>query len=287
MADQERKLTKAELARKEAFERAKADFEAQGFRTQPLTLSVVSANVQALVLGLPLAVVLGAGFFLLHPTLSFSFDLVGTLLVLAAFFALVVLHELIHGIAWSACAKGGWKSVSFGVIWQYLTPYCTCDEPLSKRAYVVDALAPTVVLGPLLVIAAYASGSAAVLAVGLLMILEEGAAWSSRSRCCASSPAARCASPTTLSNAASRRSFGDDPATTLKTPLRRGARPRAWRASQPLERSFHHGILIVHQLRRELPPGRRLLRARVRFGSARAHDVQRDAARPNLCRLRG
>ena len=71
MADQERKLTKAELARKEAFERAKADFEAQGFRTQPLTLSVVSANVQALVLGLPLAVVLGAGFFLLHPTLGF------------------------------------------------------------------------------------------------------------------------------------------------------------------------------------------------------------------------
>lgn len=174
MADQERKLTKAELARKEAFERAKADFEAQGFHTQPLTLGVVSANVQALVLGLPLAVVLGAGFFLLHPTLSFSFDLVGTLLVLAAFFALVVLHELVHGIAWSACAKGGWKSVSFGVIWQYLTPYCTCDEPLSKRAYVVGALAPTVVLGLLPVIAAYASGSAGLLAVGLLMTLSGG-----------------------------------------------------------------------------------------------------------------
>ena len=168
MADQERKLTKAELARKEAFERAKADFEAQGFRTQPLTLSVVSANVQALVLGLPLAVVLGAGFFLLHPTLGFSFDLVGTLLVLAAFFALVVLHELVHGIAWSACAKGGWKSVS------YLTPYCTCDEPLSRRAYVVGALAPTVVLGLLPVIAAYASGSAGLLAVGLLMTLSGG-----------------------------------------------------------------------------------------------------------------
>lgn len=168
MTERERKLTKAELARKEAFERVQADFEEQGYRMRPLTLSAVSANLQALVLGLPLAVMLGAGFFLLHPTLNLSFDLVGTLLVLAA------LHELVHGIVWSACAKGGWKAVSFDVIWQYLTPYCTCDEPLSKRAYVVGALAPTAVLGLLPVIAAYASGSAGLLAVGLLMILGGG-----------------------------------------------------------------------------------------------------------------
>lgn len=174
MANQERKLTKAELARKEKFGRIQADFEAQGFRTQPLTLGVVSANVQALVLGLPLAVALGAGFFLLHPTLSFSFDLAGTLLVLAAFFALVAAHELIHGLVWSLHAEGGWKSISFGVIWQYLTPYCTCDEPLSKRAYIVGALAPTVVLGLLPVLVAYATGSAGWLAVGLFMILGGG-----------------------------------------------------------------------------------------------------------------
>lgn len=174
MTERERKLTKAELARKEAFERVQADFEEQGYRMRPLTLSAVSANLQALVLGLPLAVMLGAGFFLLHPTLNLSFDLVGTLLVLAAFFVLAALHELVHGIVWSACAKGCWKAVSFGVIWQYLTPYCTCDEPLSKRAYVVGALAPTAVLGLLPVIAAYASGSAGLLAVGLLMILGGG-----------------------------------------------------------------------------------------------------------------
>lgn len=174
MADQERKLTKAELARKEAFERTEADFEAQGYREHSLTISVASANVQALALGLPLAVVLGIGFFLLHPGLDLSFGLPGLLLALAAFVALAAVHELIHGLVWSAFAQGGWASVSFGVIWQYLTPYCTCDEPLSKRAYVVGALAPTAVLGLLPVLAAYATGSAALLAVGLLMILGGG-----------------------------------------------------------------------------------------------------------------
>ena len=49
-----------------------------------------------------------------------------------------------------------------------------CRRQHGRSAYVVGALAPTVVLGLLPVFAAYASGSAAVLAVGLLMTLGGG-----------------------------------------------------------------------------------------------------------------
>ena len=166
MADQERELTGAEQARKAAFERTRAAYEAQGFRYRPLVISVIAANVGAIALALPLDILLGIGFFLLHPEGGGTFDL--------AFFALIVVHELIHGLVWGICAKRHWKTVSFGVIWKYLTPYCTCDEPLSRRAYVAGALAPTIVLGLVPVAVAYATGSILWLGIGLLMILGGG-----------------------------------------------------------------------------------------------------------------
>lgn len=174
MGRQERTLTKAELARKETFERTRADLEEQGFRFHPLTISVVSANVQALAIGLPIIAFLGLCFFALHPEGNLSFGILGALLVLVAFFALIVVHELIHGLVWGAFAKSGWKSVSFGVIWQYFTPYCTCAEPLPKRAYVIGALAPTVALGLLPVLIAYATGSLTWFSLGALMVLGGG-----------------------------------------------------------------------------------------------------------------
>ena len=41
----------------------------------------------------------------------------------------IVVHELIHGLTWACFAKNGWKSISFGVWWKVLTPYCHCNEP--------------------------------------------------------------------------------------------------------------------------------------------------------------
>ena len=116
MTNTERTLANAELARKEAFEQARVELEAQGYRIHPLVISVVSANVGALATALPLDVVLGAGFFLLHPFGSVSFQLVDLLFAFLAFVVLTVVHELVHGLTWSLFAKSGWKSVSFGVI---------------------------------------------------------------------------------------------------------------------------------------------------------------------------
>lgn len=59
----------------------------------------------------------------------------------------VVLHELIHGFFWAIFAKNGWNSIRFGVVKEYLSPYCHCTEPLRVRHYLIGAIMPLVLLG--------------------------------------------------------------------------------------------------------------------------------------------
>ena len=56
----------------------------------------------------------------------------GLWMFLIVFMILIVVHELIHGFTWGMFAQSKLKAISFGFIWQYLTPYCTCKEPLKK-----------------------------------------------------------------------------------------------------------------------------------------------------------
>lgn len=75
--------------------------------------------------------------------------ILGAVICSFAFLPGIALHELIHGIVWASFAKSGWKSISFGVIWKVLCPYCHCDEPLKLRPYIIGALMPLFVLGVL------------------------------------------------------------------------------------------------------------------------------------------
>jgi hypothetical protein len=49
----------------------------------------------------------------------------------------IILHELIHGITWAKYTKDGFKSIRFGVLWKFLTPYCHCKEPLLVKHYII------------------------------------------------------------------------------------------------------------------------------------------------------
>ena len=64
---------------------------------------------------------------------------------LVAFFAGVVVHELIHGLVWSFFCKDGLHSIHFGFQLKTLTPYCHCAQPLDKGGYIAGTLAPGVV----------------------------------------------------------------------------------------------------------------------------------------------
>ena len=170
-----RKLTAAEEKRKAGFDRIAAELAAEGYRQEDLTIGLVRANVLAIVLALPIVAVLLIAFLAAHPegdggTLSPG----GMLGFFALFFLLIFVHEGIHGLTWALFAPDHLRAISFGVIRQYLTPYCTCSQPLSRRAYALGGMMPTVLLGFLPALIAIWNGSGALWGMGALMILAGG-----------------------------------------------------------------------------------------------------------------
>lgn len=59
----------------------------------------------------------------------------------------IFLHEFLHGVPAAIFSKEGFKAVSYGVYWKYLTPYTHCKEPLELKRYKVVLLTPGIVLG--------------------------------------------------------------------------------------------------------------------------------------------
>ncbi|MDO4173439.1 MAG: DUF3267 domain-containing protein [Eubacteriales bacterium] len=172
-AKKQRKLTAAEQRRKEQLERLEADLYQQGYRKHDLTIGLVFANVMAIVLGVPILVVLYAAFFIRNTHLQVNVGS-GMLLLFLALLGLVVVHELIHGITWAIFAPSHWKAIEFGFVAKYLTPYCTCGEPLKRNQYIVGALMPTLLVGILPAMIAIFSGNVFWLVVGSVMVLGGG-----------------------------------------------------------------------------------------------------------------
>ena len=168
----ERKLSKAELKRKEEFEQLTEKLVAEGYRPNHITIGVAEANILALVIGLPFIIPLLVAYIAMGH--SYELEYWTMLVVCAIFIVLTVVHELIHGITWAHFAESGWKSISFGIIMEYLTPYCSCNQPMKKYQIIIGSLMPTLVLGFLPGIVAVISGSEVLLAVAILMIFGGG-----------------------------------------------------------------------------------------------------------------
>lgn len=177
--EDKRALTPAEQARKAAFEATQASLAAEGYRPHDLTIGMIYANVMTLAIGLPVVILLGFLFFRLHGLSAImeggiGFSLGNLFLFLLTLMAFTCLHELIHGLFWGLSAKGGFRAVALGFMVQYLTPYCTCKEPLPRHTYVWGALAPTLLLGVLPYLAALRLGNWPLFLLSALMILGGG-----------------------------------------------------------------------------------------------------------------
>jgi hypothetical protein len=176
MAKNERKLTPAEQKRKEQFALVCEEMERQGYRKIDLTIGVVKANLLALIVMLPFAVLSGAVVlsrvsFLSMAELMSPFDF---LLFLLVMLLLTAVHEGIHALTWAMFGKDYWKSIRFGVIWKALTPYCTCLRPAKRGQYILGAAMPTLVLGIGLTAAAALTGVYWVFILALAMIFGGG-----------------------------------------------------------------------------------------------------------------
>ena len=164
-----RELTEAERRRLERFEALAEKMKAEGYRRTDLTISIVAANVFALVLFVPLFIGGMALFILKNSAGRIDMGPSSVFGIMIAMLVLIVVHELIHGLVWSISAERGFKDIEFGFMVKYLTPYCTCGVPLSKGQYIAGALAPLVFLGIVPMIWGILAGSFPVLLVGIIM----------------------------------------------------------------------------------------------------------------------
>ncbi len=168
----ERKLSKAELKRKEQFDKLTEELAQQGYKPNHITMGALAANILSIVIAIPF-IAFFVMLFLLngHEIWIHSSHMLFAVIII---FVLIVVHELIHGITWAAFAKNGWKSISFGFIVEYLTPYCSCNQPMKKYQIILGAIMPTIVLGFIPAIVAVFTGSTITLFVALMLIMGGG-----------------------------------------------------------------------------------------------------------------
>ena len=174
MKRKERKLSAAELKRKEAYDRLCQKMELAGYKKRDLTVGVLAANTLSLLLSLPFAIAITVIYFLVNPQGSSQLSSLWWLLFFPVFFLLAAVHEFIHGLTWSRFTTGGFGSIAFGVIWKALTPYCSCSEPLTRGQYILGGAMPTLVLGSGLSIAAIVLAQPFLLVLAVTMILAGG-----------------------------------------------------------------------------------------------------------------
>lgn len=169
-----RKLSAAELKRKDAYERLCMEMAKAGYKKRGLTVGVLAANTLSLLLSLPFAIAITVIYFLINRQGSFQLSSLWWLVFFPVFFLLTAVHEFIHGLTWSRFCSGGFGSIAFGMIWKALTPYCTCSEPLTKGQYILGGAMPTLVLGLALSVSAVALARPFLLVLAVTMVLAGG-----------------------------------------------------------------------------------------------------------------
>lgn len=143
-----------------------------------LSVSMTAANVLSMLLALPLTIVL-AGLYLLRWGGQFRIELFAggpkdLMVFLVAFFAGIMVHELIHALSWMVFGRQPRSAIHFGVDKKTLSPYAHCKEPLAVNGYRLGTLMPGLLMGILPALAAVVTGSGWLLGFGLLFTLTAG-----------------------------------------------------------------------------------------------------------------
>ncbi len=157
--------------------------ELENYKKEKLTIDLVWANKFGILLLIPIGLIFGLPFYLIwKPQLDIKQYLdsapqeagLGFLLIFGILIIGIVLHELIHGIAWAKFAKKGFKSIKFGVLWKMLTPYCHCKEALNVRQYIIGAITPAIIMGIIPAVIAIVIGNLGLLIFGMFFTMAAG-----------------------------------------------------------------------------------------------------------------
>lgn len=146
------------------------EYESEGYVAMEHTISVLIANLMTIVTALPIVIICGVIYFNVHAVGEIyikSSDLIVMIFLIIGF---CFIHELLHGVTWRYFCKDK-KSISYGVMWKQLTPYCTCSEPLNFKGYILGGLMPLIVIGLGIFIVALVLGNTMLFVLSVFNIL--------------------------------------------------------------------------------------------------------------------
>jgi hypothetical protein len=140
-----------------------------------ISLTIEEVARKAVGLILPVLFATGIPFFVLHGWEPFQYwSWMGVIVFLGCVIAGIPLHELLHALVFGMFARGGYKSVKFGVEKRTFTPYCHCTTPIRVQYYRVGALMPLLVLGLTPFVVALFTGSLGFWLFGYIYIIGAG-----------------------------------------------------------------------------------------------------------------
>lgn len=119
------------------------------FVKRDLSISMLRANIVALFIMVPVAILQFNLFHMLYGAqkMEFTLYLSNLLFFLVLLIASIVVHELIHGLTWMWCGKKPFSTIKFNVQWKTLTPYAHLKEPVEINVYRIGGFMPGFVLG--------------------------------------------------------------------------------------------------------------------------------------------
>jgi hypothetical protein len=112
-----------------------------------ITISATRAHLIGLIFLVPLFFLLAMPYYLIWSEQFTSAQIIGYIqakeawtfydygIIILVILIGIIAHEFLHGLGWSYFTRNGWKSIKFGVMWEMITPYCHCEEPLKMKPY--------------------------------------------------------------------------------------------------------------------------------------------------------
>ena len=154
------------------------DMNVEGSQRTDLSLSMEKANVYSLAFAIPLAALLVILYILRWDVEMFSTgfsSLFANFLIFAVvFFPGVILHELIHALAWMIFGQKSASVIKFGFQLKTFSPYAHCMEPMRVNAYRIGAAMPGILLGIIPALIGILNGNGWLLGFGALFTAAAG-----------------------------------------------------------------------------------------------------------------
>jgi hypothetical protein len=167
--EKNRRLSADEQKRLDEFEVLSNSMIQKGYKRVNLTVSIVKANIFAIILLIPLFIIGDGAFIAYNEDPAMEFGTIQLVVFIIMLFVLIVVHELIHGFTWSLFTEHGFKDIAFGFMKEYMTPYCYCKVPLKKSHYILGAVMPFLLLGMIPMIIGVLFNQWLVLLMGIIM----------------------------------------------------------------------------------------------------------------------